>query len=97
MIAKALVMFLQITITMLSPLLVCGWMGYMLDKRFHTTLWFLGLMILGVCASFRNFFHLVRGFYEKDLKDENAKLAYMEDMKRERERRYKEDKKDSQE
>ena len=59
---------------MLAPLLVCGWIGLWLDERFDTTLCFLVMMLLGVLAAFRNFFQLVRGFYEKDLKREGIEV-----------------------
>lgn len=90
-VAKALVMFLQVTITMLSPLLVCGCIGLWLNQTFHTTIWFLVMMGLGVLAAFRNFYYLVRGFYAKDLERENAQQEYFDSMKRERERRQSED------
>lgn len=85
-IVRAFVMVLQIGLTMLAPLLVCGWIGLWLDERFDTTLCFLVMMLLGVLAAFRNFFQLVRGFYEKDLKRENAQQEYFDSMKREREK-----------
>lgn len=91
-VAKALAMFVQVTITMLSPLLLCGWIGLWLNETFHTTIWFLVMMGLGVLAAFRNFYHLVRGFYEKDLERENAQREYFDSMKRERERRRNEEK-----
>lgn len=86
-IGKILTMFLQITITMLSPLLICGALGVWLNNRFHTTLWFLVMMLVGVLAAFRNFFCLVRGFYESDLKREREEQAYFDDMRKEREQR----------
>lgn len=86
-IGKILTMFLQITITMLSPLLICGALGVWLNDRFHTTLWFLVMMLVGVLAAFRNFFCLVRGFYESDLKREREEQAYFDDMRKEREQR----------
>ena len=49
------------------------------------------MMVLGILASFRNFYHLVRGFYEKDLKQENAQQEYFDSMKRERESGQKKD------
>lgn len=85
-IVRAFVMVLQIGLTMLAPLLVCGWIGLWLDERFDTTLCFLFMMLLGVLAAFRNFFQLVRGFYEKDLKRENAQQEYFDSMRREREK-----------
>ena len=63
-----------------------GWIGLWLDERFDTTLCFLVMMLLGVLAAFRNFFQLVRGFYEKDLKRENAQQEYFDSMRREREK-----------
>lgn len=93
-VAKALTMLLQVAITMMSPLVVCGVIGYMLNQRFDTTLWFLVMMVLGVMAAFRNFFHLLRGFYEKDLKEEKAKQEYFDSLKRERLERQKENKRD---
>lgn len=91
-IAKALVMLFQVTITMLSPLLVSGLIGLWLNQKFHTTIWFLIMMGLGILAAFRNFYYLVRGFYEKDLERENAQQEYFDSMKKEREKRRKEDK-----
>lgn len=86
-IAKAFIMILQIGLTMLAPLLVCGWIGLWLDEKLDTTLGFLIMMLLGVLAAFRNFFQLVRGFYEKDLKRENAKQEYFDNLKRQGEKK----------
>lgn len=86
-IAKAFIMILQIGLTMLAPLLVCGWIGLWLDEKLDTTLGFLIMMFLGVLAAFRNFFQLVRGFYEKDLKRENAQQEYFDNLKRQGEKK----------
>lgn len=91
-VVKALVMFWQVTITMLSPLLICGCIGFWLNEKFQTTIWFLVMMGLGVLAAFRNFYYLVRGFYAKDLERENAQQEYFDSMKREREKRQGKDK-----
>lgn len=94
-VVKALAMLVQIAITMLAPLLVCGWIGLWLNRQFDTSYGFLIMMLLGILTSFRNFFQLVRGFYEKDLKKENAQQEYFDNMKKEREnaRREKEESK----
>ena len=89
-IVKAFSMVLQIALTMLAPLLVTGWFGLWLNEKFDTTIWFLVMMGFGVLASFRNFFQLMRQFYEKDLKRENKEQEYFEELKRERERRKEE-------
>lgn len=83
-IVKAFSMVLQIGLTMLAPLLVCGWFGLWLNEKFQTTIWFLIMLGLGVLAAFRNFFQLMRQFYEKDLKRENKEQEYFESLKRER-------------
>ena len=90
-VAKALVMLVQITITMLAPILICCAAGVWLNRKFDTTICFLFMMVLGILASFRNFYHLVRGFYEKDLKQENVQQEYFDSMKRERESGQKKD------
>lgn len=83
-IAKAFVMILQVGLTMLAPLLVCGWIGLWMNDTFHTSWWFLVWMLLGVLAGFRNFFHLMRQFYEKDLKREIKEQEYFEQLKQEK-------------
>ena len=80
-IAKAFTMILQVGITMLAPLLVCGWFGLWLNDTFHTSWCFLVCMILGILAGFRNFFQLMRQFYEKDLKREIKEQEYFEHLK----------------
>lgn len=92
-IVKALVMVTQVACTMMAPLLVCGWVGLWLNEHFHTSYAFLIMMLLGFFTSFRNFFYLMRRFYEKDLKEENKELEYFELMRREREQK-KQQKKD---
>ena len=82
-VAKALAMILQVGITMLAPMLVCGWFGLWLNNNFHTSWGFLVCMILGVLAGFRNFFQLMRQFYEKDLKREIKEQQYFEQLKQE--------------
>ena len=82
---KALVMVTQVACTMLAPLLVCGWVGLWLNEKLHTDIAFLIMMFLGIFTGFRNFFYLMRQFYEKDLKQENKELEYFENMRQQRE------------
>lgn len=79
-------MVTQVPFTMLAPFLVCGWIGLWLNDKLHTDIAFVILMFLGIITGFRNFFYLMRRFYEKDLKKENEELEYFEDMKRQREK-----------
>lgn len=88
-IIKALVMVTQVACTMLAPLLVCGWVGLWLNEKFHTDIAFVIMMFLGIITGFRNFFYLMRQFYEKDLKQENKELEYFESMKKQREQNMK--------
>lgn len=82
-VAKAFVMILQVGITMLAPILVCGWFGLWLNDTFQIIWGFLVCMILGVLAGFRNFFQIMRQFYEKDLKREMKEQQYFEQLKQE--------------
>ena len=84
-VVRALLMVSQVAVTMLSPLLICGCIGIWLNDKLKTEYGFLFMMILGVLAGFRNFFCLMRQFYEKDLEKENQELEYFESMRRERE------------
>lgn len=87
---KALIMVTQVACTMLAPLLVCGWVGIWLNGKLHTDIAFVVMMFLGIITGFRNFFYLMRQFYEKDLKRENKELEYLENMRRQREQKKKE-------
>lgn len=82
-VAKALVMFVQITITLLAPMLICGCLGLWLNGKFHTKLWFVILLFVGMAAGFRNFYHITRQFYAKDLKQEQEALDYINQLKKE--------------
>lgn len=82
-VAKALVMFVQITITLLAPMLICGWLGLWLNEKLHTDICFLVLLFVGIAAGFRNFYHITRQFYAKDLKQEQEELDYISQLKKE--------------
>ena len=43
-------------------------------------------LFLGMGAAFRNVYYLTKGFYAKDKKEENEKLAYIENLKKAGER-----------
>ena len=86
---KALAMISQIGITMMTPLLISGFIGMKLDEWFSTGCWFIIFLIMGVLAAFRSLFLLTRQFYSNDLAKEQAEQEYFNSMKREREQRKK--------
>mgnify|MGYP003297962831 CR=1 FL=1 len=65
---KAWTMITQVGITFLTPIGLCVFIGYYLDKHFQKNYWFIILFFLGVLAAFRNVYYLTKSFYEKDLK-----------------------------
>lgn len=82
-VGKAFVMVFQVSISMIVPMLMCGAGGYYLDKILGTGFLFILLLVLGILAAFRNVYLLTRSFYQKDMEQEHARLAYFEDLKRE--------------
>lgn len=82
-VVKALAMITQVGISMMTPILLCIFIGYQLDKHFHTKYWFIIFMVLGILAAFRNVYYMTKQFYAKDKAREDAELKYMEDLKRE--------------
>lgn len=82
-VGKAFVMIFQISISMIVPMVMCGAGGYYLDKRLGTGFLFILLLILGILAAFRNVYLLTKSFYQKDMEEEHARLAYFEDLKKE--------------
>lgn len=68
---KALTFFSQFTINMLVPIFLCSVAGYLLDKHFNTSFFFIILFFLGALAGFRNIFHMARRIYS-DKKGESS-------------------------
>lgn len=81
-VAKGIAMITQIGITMITPILLCIFIGYQLDKHFSTKYWFIVFMVLGILAAFRNVYYITKQFYAKDKAREDAELKYFEDLKR---------------
>lgn len=79
--AMALALILQIGISMLTPILLCIFIGRLLDKWLGTGFITAVFVILGIMAAFRSIFYLTKGFYAEDLKKEEAELKYFEDLK----------------
>lgn len=82
-ISKGIVMISQIGITMITPVLLCTFIGYQLDKRLSTNYWFIIFLILGFITSIRNVYILTKQFYAKDKEREDKELEYIENLKRE--------------
>lgn len=78
---KALIMVSQVGISMITPILLCGFAGWHMDRRFNTSFWFILLVIIGIMAAFRNVYLMLLKFYEKELKEENEKQQYEKDLK----------------
>ena len=86
---KALSMISQVGITMMTPILISGFIGMKLDQWLSTGYWFIIFLIMGVLAAFRSLYLLTRQFYSGDLEKEQAEQEYFNSMKREREQRKK--------
>ena len=63
-IANALIMILQISVTMLVPILLCSLGGAWLDGKFGTK--WIGVVgfILGAIAGFQNVYRLVKRYFK---------------------------------
>lgn len=81
-ILKAFAMVSQISITILVPICLSGWIGWWLNGQFHTQIWFVVMIILGIGAAFRNVYYLTKSFYSEDMRKEHERLRYIEELKR---------------
>lgn len=81
-ILKAFAMVSQISITILVPICLSGWIGWWLDGQFHTQIWFVAMIVLGIGAAFRNVYYLTKSFYSDDMKKEHERLQYIEELKK---------------
>lgn len=80
-ITKALALITQIGISMLVPILLCLVLGHFIDKWLHVGFVTPILIVLGICAAFRNIYCLTRSFYAEDLKREQEELKYFDDLR----------------
>lgn len=78
---KALVMVSQVGISMITPMLICGLLGYYIDNRFHTSFWFIILVIFGIIVAFRNVYLMLLKFYKREMDRENEQLRYENELK----------------
>lgn len=80
-ILRCFTMISQIGISMMVPIFLCAGIGWWLDKQFHTQIWFLILLLIGIGAAFRNVYLITRSFYAEDMKKEHERLQYIESLK----------------
>lgn len=80
-IIRCLAMVSQIGISMMVPIFLCAGIGWWLDGQFHTQLWFLVMIFIGIGAAFRNVYLLTKSFYSEDMKKEHERLQYIQDLK----------------
>ena len=57
---QSLAVITQFGINMLVPIFLCTFVGWYLDKWFHTAIWFVLLFFVGALAGFRNIFILAK-------------------------------------
>lgn len=78
---KSFTMIIQIGISMMVPIFLCAAIGWQIDRHFHTELWFLIMIFLGIGAAFRNVYMLTKSFYASDMKKEHDRIKYIQDLK----------------
>jgi ATP synthase protein I len=90
-VAKGILMISQIGYSMLVPIFLCVFVGRKLDDSFGTSYITIIGIVLGIMAAFRNIYLMTKSFYAKDKAREDAELNHLDEMKKERENRLKED------
>ncbi len=78
---RCLTMISQIAISMMVPIFLCAWIGWWLNRQFHTQVWFLIMIFIGIGAAFRNMYILTSSFYSEDMRKEHERLKYIQDLK----------------
>lgn len=78
---RCFTMISQIGISMMVPIFLCAGIGWWLDEQFHTQIWFLIMIFIGIGAAFRNVYLITRSFYSEDMKREHERLKYIQDLK----------------
>lgn len=83
-VSKGIAMISQIGFTMITPIALCSFIGYQLDKRLSTNSWFIIFLVLGFLTAFRNVYHLTRQFYAKDKAKEDKELEYLASLRKQK-------------
>lgn len=74
----------QIGISMMVPIFLCVFIALWLSREFDKDYIVIIGVFLGVVVAFRNVFYLTRKMYAKDLKKENEKQEYYNNLYKER-------------
>ncbi|MGL5258636.1 MAG: AtpZ/AtpI family protein [Lachnospiraceae bacterium] len=77
---NALAIFSQITITMLVPIMLCAYIGYLIDQKLGVSFSFIIGFFLGALAGFRNVYYLMKKQY--DSKDTSPSELYGNNKKK---------------
>lgn len=80
-ILRCFAMISQIGISMMVPMFLCAGIGWWLNKQFHTQLWFVVLLFIGMGAALRNLYMITVSFYSEDMKKEHERLRYIQELK----------------
>ena len=74
---QILALFTQFTINMLVPIFLCSFIGYYIDQKLNTNIFFIILFFIGALAGFRNVYILAKKIYmksnEEDLNENRKK------------------------
>ena len=62
---QILALFTQFTINMLVPIFLCSFIGYYVDQKLNTNIFFIILFFLGALSGFRNVYILAKKTYTK--------------------------------
>lgn len=60
---QALVMVTQFSINMLVPILLCSFLGIVIDKQLNTSYWVVILFFAGALAGFRNVYRFAKKIF----------------------------------
>jgi ATP synthase protein I len=80
-ILRCLAMISQVGISMMVPIFLCAGIGWWIDGQFHTRIWFIIMILIGIGAAFRNVYILTLSFYSEDMKKEHERLKYIQELK----------------
>jgi ATP synthase protein I len=80
-ILRSFAMITQVGISMMVPIFLCAGIGWWLDGQFHTQVWFIIMILIGIGAAFRNVYILTVSFYSEDMKKEHERLQYIQNLK----------------
>lgn len=76
----------QIGISMMVPIFLCTGVAIWISNKVGKDYVVIIGILLGIIVAFRNVYHLTRRLYEKDLKKENDKQKYFDELYKERKR-----------